>query len=367
MLSTSFSLSRKPSHDEPTATSNRAFLAAVLGQPKRLHYSRQDTLYTVQDGYCLTSRINADFPVNTTSLGIQAIHQCFAAHVSFSFRPEVAWYMIIHEVAEYVRQNSTECAHLFTDTPDAKQEIRVRDDTLRYDVPSDWTHAISLFRKPLAAKLSAGTSELFLPRFSTSGPVEDITLLLTLMDAASPYYDYVVETRCGIPQIRLEGDAADWQLLRSQAAKLAEAFPGLSGYFTALSQVLDKIVESVTRNADVEWWQSLYKFKEHSGSEEVTGWINAFFAYVNTPKGQQLKPQFGANARVKPNNFPSHISQIPFVWEYLGKPIDMLFAAGITGIDFDGWFLEPRLGFAVAEVGNASNEGDQTVELLIPR
>ncbi len=42
------------------------------------------------------------------------------------------------------------------------------------------------------------------------------------------------------------------------------------------------------------------------------------------------------------NQFPSHVSTVPFVWEYFGTRHDMAFAAGVTGIDFDDdKFLAP--------------------------
>jgi hypothetical protein len=49
--------------------------------------------------------------------------------------------------------------------------------------------------------------------------------------------------------------------------------------------------------------------------------------------------------------FPSHVSTVPFVWDYVGTRYDMTFAAGVTGVDFDDdTFLAPRLGYAVVEV-----------------
>jgi hypothetical protein len=49
------------------------------------------------------------------------------------------------------------------------------------------------------------------------------------------------------------------------------------------------------------------------------------------------------------NQFPSHVSTVPFVWEYADTRHDMTLAAGVTGVDYDDdAYLAPRLGFAVA-------------------
>jgi hypothetical protein len=339
-------------------SSNQDFLSAALGNPKRFHYSSRDKLYVVNQPSPFGGDHNeAAFDVATVSLGIQALHQCFAAHVALSLRPDTLWYFIVHQVAEFVRQHADDCARLFTDKPGEKQEIRVRDDSLLYDGPSDWMRSINLVRDPLREKITDRTMELFLPTFSTSTIEDETALLVTLMDVVSPYYEFVWETRCGVPQIRLEGDQSDWRNLYDSTDALAREFPGLSGYFTDLLSVLQTIAQTAAgANPDEEFWRSIYKYDDGSGGPYVTGWITAFFAHVQTPQGAKLKNEFNWRSLMsgwggfRTNEFPTHISRVPFVWEYLGTRIDMAFAAGVTGVDYDDTFLSPRLGFAVVEV-----------------
>ena len=53
------------------------------------------------------------------------------------------------------------------------------------------------------------------------------------------------------------------------------------------------------------------------------------------------------------------INKTPFVWNYLGTDIDMLFISGFSGAKMtaDG-YIEPQYGWAVAEKG-ADQEKDQ--------
>lgn len=354
---------REDNHPTPgTATklsSNEDFLGAVLGKPRRFHYSSRNKLHIVNmpvQGYRGNETLNgAAYAVATVSLAVQSIHQAFAAHVPFSLRPDTAWYFIVHEVAEYVRQNPTTCASLFTDTPESKQTIQVRDDSLRYNQPSDWQRSINLVRDPLTAKVSDRTMQLFLPRFSTSTPEDETALLVALMDAASPYYNFKWQTMCGIPQIRLEGTSSDWRDLYSRTVALAREFRGLNGYFAGLLPILQTIAETSNgTKPNEDFWRSIYKFGGGSGGPFVSGWITAFFAYVQTNNGPVLKEQFDWQkvryGGYQTNEFPSHMSKVPFVWDYMGKKINMAFAAGVTGVDYDGTFLSPRLGFAVVEI-----------------
>lgn len=341
--------------------SNHDFLSQVLGSPKRFHYASRDKLHVVHmpvKGWHDAVYNGADYEVGTVSLGIQAVHQAFAAHVPLCLRPDTLWYIIVHEVAEFVRQHPADYAHLFTDTPEAKQRIVVRDDSLRPDAPSDWMHAINLFRKPLAEKLSDNTAELFLPRFSTSTIEDETALLVALMDVASPYYEFGMQTMCGIPQIRLEGLSSDWYQLHQRTEELARVFPGLADYFADLLPVLQTIAKTADGALpNDEFWRSIYKYGGGSGGPYVNGWITAFFAFVQTRQGAVPKERFNwahearsAFGGFSTNEFPSHVTRVPFVWNYLGTEFDMAFAAGITGVDDEDGFLTPRLGFAVVEV-----------------
>lgn len=329
----------------PQQTDNKDFLNTVLDNPQRLHYNSRTALYTV-------GRMTG---APTASLGIQAIHQAFAEHLPLSLRPETLWYFIIHEVAEFVRQNSDKCAPLFTTTPEARPTIEVRDDSLHYTAPSDWLGCIDLFRAPLRERLSDRTMELFLPSFSTSTPETETALLVAMMDAASPYYDYLVRTLCGIPQIRLEGTANDWQTVYTQTDRLAIEFNDLRAYFADLLPVLQIIAETADRGDDAydeHFWRSIYKYNSGSGTPRANGWITAFFAHLSTEDGPVLKEEFdwrGGRGTIL-SGFPSHVSKVPFTWDYLGTHYAMVFAAGVTGVDYDDSFLSPGLGFAVAEV-----------------
>jgi hypothetical protein len=347
-------------------TSTQEFLGVVLGGPKRFHYLSRDERYVVEEPtegyqgqiYDAAAYGGGADDVRAVSLGIQAIHQAFAAHVALSLSPDSLWYMIVHEVAAHVRQNATRYAGIFTETPGSKQTISIRDDSLRYDEPSDWQHSISLIRNPLRAKVSDYTMDLFLPRFTTTTDEDETALLVAFMDVASPYYGFEWRTCCGIPQVRLEGEAADWQSLHFRTDQLAREFDGLSDYFADLLPVLQMIAETASgATPNEEFWRSIYKYGGGSGGPYVNGWITAFFAHVLAYDGLRPKEHFdwlgeskGAFGGFTTDQFPSHISKVPFVWDYMGKKIDMAFAAGVTGVDYDDTFLSPRLGFAVIEV-----------------
>ncbi|MGA5563331.1 DUF4419 domain-containing protein [Streptomyces platensis] len=94
-----------------------------------------------------------------------------------------------------------------------------------------------------------------------------------------------------------------------------------------------------------------------SGGDRVTGWITAFFAHRYTDEGP-LPQQSSGPGTIAEEDFPSHVSRVPFRWETLGGTSEMAVLGGVLGIDRDGAWVRPRLGHAVAELLPATERSD---------
>jgi hypothetical protein len=344
-------------HPSIVQTSSKDFIVEALGGPLP-HFISRTRWDRVADKHNWFLHYGDAVPA---SLMLQATHEAFSQHVGLTIAPETAWYMIVHEVAICVKNSPIKYAHLFTDKPGEKQIMRIIDDSLRYgSADNDWGSTIELFRKPLHEKLSPNTANLFLPKFSTLTPESEVALILALMDSASPYYDYRVMTRCGIPAVRITGTVEDWEKVVAHAIDMAVAVPELQPYFTDLISVLKTIRDTVAIGAiDPDFWCSVYKYNDQSGAPRVTGWLAAFTAYLQTKEGPVMKEKFNWRELHKSdyygqytNTFPAHVSKIPFIWEYRvggAKDIPMVFSAGVYGVEYQSEFLTPQLGFGVFE------------------
>ena len=61
-------------------------------------------------------------------------------------------------------------------------------------------------------------------------------------------------------------------------------------------------------------------------------------------------------AGVTTNSFDYHMNQVPFIWDYYGQEIRMLFIGGLLGVNVDkDHSLTPVFGYAVTE--NKINNG----------
>lgn len=338
---------------ELTDLGNEGFLRAVLRDqpPACFHHRSTDRLLGWPTDV-------PDIAEPTTSLLLRALHTCFTAHLPLSLSPDLLWYAVVHEVAVHVRLNPKTYEGIFTETPGHRQTIAVRDDL----APLDWQRSINLVQQPLRARIGDEVADLFQPTFSTTTDTDATAILVALMDVVSPYYRFRWQTLCGIPRIRLEGTDRDWRLLAARVRELAEWFEGLRPWFTALQPVLDAIWATASGwGIDQKFWRSLYKWESASGGDRVTGWITAFFAHRYTDDGPRPKQSFGPGTTAE-DEFPSHVSRVPFRWETLTGTLDMAFLGGVLGIEHDEEWIRPRLGHAVAELTPTSNRPKPTAE-----
>ncbi|MFF2077486.1 DUF4419 domain-containing protein [Kitasatospora sp. NPDC058162] len=346
---------------EPVDLGNERFLRAVVGGGFLVRHRSVAAMVERPRPRPVRPEFSAPEPAEpepTWSLLLRAAHTAFAEHLPLSLSPDVLWYAVVHEVAVHVRMYPPRYRALFG-AADRSRVLVVRDDTL-VGGDADWARSVRLVREPLTAALGAELVELFRPGFSTTTPDDEASALVALMDVVSPYYDFRWETRCGIPRIRLEGTAEDWALLADRVDVLAERFDWLVPWFAELRPVLAEIAATAAGGpVDEGFWRSLYKWESVSGGPLVTGWLTAFFAHTQTPDGPRLRQTFcwreaaGTSYHrdaFAVNDFPSHLSTVPFVWDLLGVERSMVLVGGVLGIERDGEFLRPRLGHAVLEV-----------------
>lgn len=336
------------------------------------------------------------------SLFVQAAHHAYDLHIPFGIQPEVILYILMSEVAVCVHLNPDEYASQFTNTPGEKQVLRLLSNEFSKDNP-DWPSLIPSFRSLLEEKVPGTLVGDMLPELSTLTPESRTALLVAFMDVASDFYKYEGGTLCGIPEFKLGGTREDWVKLENAVEKWKGRFPVLSKWLSTVGWVLRKFVAAYDGEQDMDFWRSFFKHHASgSGSPHITGWINSFFAYtpqetrrvrwrykqedeiiIQPPYAlrrcylQEYTPEKewdcyqppGVTAEgytVGRNNMPEpmamssymrtndqdvvpHISSVDFLQDMGdGTLVDWKLLSGIIGTQFEGKFLTPQLGWAVA-------------------
>lgn len=331
---------------------------------------------------------------STGSIFLNTVHHCFAKHYPLGIRPEALMYMVLHEVGVTVKQNPGDYRHLFASAPD-KQNIHVRVDELDImDPGSPWHLGVERIREVLAKKIPSDLAGRCLPRFTTDDLGSTTAQAIAFMDAASPYYSYVVATCCGIPRIRMFGELEDYDRLLAACENLAPLFEKhLGAYFENLLPVLRKIRAQVSGEEPIDqaFWSSIYNHYSGSGTDDMDGWITAFVNYeahagAFSRKREELfdwkkhmKDCAGSWGRgICRDVMPAHLSCVPFLWQYAkdhperpykqegGVVFDCRLVGGFLGVeDVDG-YATPLLSYAVLRGGELrqAREGDGPDQLV---
>jgi len=291
---------------------------------------------------------------------VGAIHQAYQDHRSLVLSPDMFWLLVTQGLAVHVNNNPDE----FRETFRVGQEgelIEVRHDSLYKGSPENpWEDVFDDFCQEIESRIGQENYSQIVTAFSTTGRVERVANAITLMDCVKSYFQFGLRSRCGIPQVVLEGSAGDWERVRDSTESLGETY-ALSWWTKRLLPVLDRVARNAAGEDDPELWQSLYKQVDGSGGPYISGWIADFFPYVGRDQTKSRNPAFGDVPRpseweqepwawcITTDVLPSPVSKAPFTWFYEDREFNMELFAGFIGFtqDSETLRLRPKIGWAV--------------------
>jgi hypothetical protein len=305
---------------------------------------------------------------------VAAVHLAFTDHRPLCLSPDMVWLLICQGVANHVNANAESLRPRLVAHPGKATIVVRRDDFVKGSPENPWAEVFGEFAAAVRDHIGP-SHDLFLPRFSTTGPVERAAAQVVLLDAVQSYFSYECHSLCGIPAVTLEGTPADWQAVADGAAAFAEF--GLGWWTTPLQRVLRQFVAAAQGSADPAFWRSIYKENDQSGGPVITGWITAFFPYVKdgwSGRATRRCPWFPADAAgdsglleqilypdpgrsegfargLTTEAFPGGLAGAPFLWKFPYTEFAMEFLGGFVGVAQgpDSLCLRPEVGWAVRE------------------
>ena len=282
---------------------------------------------------------------------VSAVHIAYSSHYPMVITPDAIWMCIVQGFAKHINENAEKLRHLFVEHESKKKIVVRRDDFVKGSPANPWPEVFDEFSQQIRGHIGEKTHNLLTPDFSTTGPVERAAAQVVLMDCFKEYFAYELHTRCGIPEVTLEGTVDDWKRLRERALRLTEY--DLEWWTKPLEPVLDQFVAAASGKIDQKFWSSIYKHTGGSGGPYILGWIVTLFPYIDDRRNPYLSSwnkhrHFGG---MKTNNFTAGIVSTPFKWEYFDNVFPMYFYAGFMAISQDprSLALRPEIGWAVAD------------------
>lgn len=303
---------------------------------------------------------------------VAAVAIAFREHRPLVLSPDMIWLLIAQGFANHVNANAAALRPRLVDHAGTVAITVRRDEFVMGSPANPWREVIGDISQQIRAHIGAGTHDLLVPTFSTTGEAERAAAEVVLLGALKEFFSYRFETLCGIPQILLEGTDDDWELLASRTRGLGRF--DFEWWTTPLAPILDEFIAAVRGRTDARFWQSIYKLEEESGGPYINGWLTAFFPYLTDQRSgwpternpwledggrellESLFPLGKKLERRRPSGpktsaFPTGLTCAPFAWQYLDRRLDMEFLGGFVGVrqEPDSLRLRPEIGWAVRE------------------
>ena len=302
---------------------------------------------------------------------VGAVHAAYDNHYPLVLSPDMIWQCVVQGFAIHVNKNAETLRHMFV-THQGRARILVRRDNFtKGRADNNWEGVFGEFSDRIREYIGNETHSLLTPEFSTTGPVERAAAQVVLMDAFKEYFEYVVRTACGIPEITLKGTVEDWEKLREKTLSLARF--NLQWWIDAIGPILDEFVSASSGNINREFWQSIYKnVNPGSGGPFINGWILTLFPYLGwSVRNMERNPYldswdndpFRYYHGATTDSFPSGSVSTPFLWQYFDLQYNMSFYAGFLGVGQDNvsFALQPVIGWAVVD-GQDEEQDEEQVE-----
>lgn len=253
----------------------------------------------------------------------------WAHHRSIVLAPQHFWYTTVAEIARAVKANADLHRPIFTRDPAGKIDIIVPCASETEPLRLDAIYGEIVGHVPVDV-------DLFLPTFSTQTESSRLATLAAFLEAASPYYNYMM-LACGFPAIRLEGTATDWGVVLTRTATLAAEFNGIGSPIgkwleTTVGPTAEKILAALN-GGNPDWFRSIFSQKRcGSGSQHIlSGWWSNLF----------MGPRKGIGDL---GDYPPHITKVPYTTLPSGAEWNLCFALTHSVFDADG-FLVPDFGW----------------------
>ena len=261
---------------------------------------------------------------------IAAVEECYNRHIALELSAEDFWVAISQAVSLYLsdKTNAEKYRHRFV-SHDGQKMLAVLTES-DMSTSRDWAWFVNKITDMIEGNMNQDFVELMTTPFSSTTPLESTIFKISLMEAAQHYFEYYCMTMCGIPEICIRGTVSDFEDIKRRLKAIGELLGGLKWWTDKISQTMDKVIETVSGNPDVTWWNTIVSISwPGSGVPSMTGWISDFIPFTKSGDGK-VTPNYSLDWR----HLNPGLTYTPVTWENLvtGEKSKLRLCAGFLGI-----------------------------------
>ena len=259
-------------------------------------------------------------------------------HEDLVLSPDDVWMVVCLQFSKYVNNNSEQLRDLFV-SHEGKKKLTVT--TANEVSESQWDEFFTLMIGAIRNNTKDEIVDVLKANFSTTGRVENLLSIATVMNSFQKYFDYGrCIPCCGIKAIRFMGKLEDWVSLQQRVLQLEKyaVTKEWSDYINNVMPILRQFVDTFNEKVDVDFWNRVMNItygRIGSGSTTyVSGWILNFFGLSGKVESDEIK-----NDSIE---FPVEIDN-----KLTGEQKTVHVIGGFGGVNFTNGAYRPQMSMIV--------------------
>ena len=191
---------------------------------------------------------------------VEAVNIAYSHHVPLTITPDVIFYLITSATAVHINKNAEKLRKVFV-SHEGKINLEViRDDFVLNSKSNPWHEVIDEFSIQIEKNTNNNVADLLVANFSTTSKDARVVSQMVLMDSMQKYFEYGIQTCCGIPEIRITGCKEDWENIQNKANSILKLMPDLKPWINGgLKEILDHFIGVFDDKIDKSFWNEIYK------------------------------------------------------------------------------------------------------------
>lgn len=297
---------------------------------------------------------------------LMAAHLAYQHHFPLVLSPDVIWQTLLQGVSRWVNRDPERYRGQLVTFP-GRLGLLVREDRLaRGHDRSVWQDVVLGLGAQMDRVLTP-VARALADDYSGTTLNERLAARVVLMETTGAFFDYELDTMCGIPMIKLLGSEEDWLALASRVGRLTEL--GMGSWAASLRPLVAEFARAYRGEVARTFWQNLYKIGTYSsGSPFFNGWLMAFFPFItcefsgeqreNPLIGEDLSHYFRETLCSDRDDgawgfghsqMPDGLARVDLLWKLPDQTVELELVAGALGVEQDPATLavRPRVSWAV--------------------
>ncbi|EDP98110.1 DUF4419 domain-containing protein [Kordia algicida OT-1] len=288
---------------------------------------------------------------------LYGLYLAYSQHRPFTLSPDMIWLLVLQGISNHVNFSYQAKENLFPQLTN-KQTITIESNNIFLGDPeSPWHETTAQFTNQIEKIVGSEIIADLRADFSTTTLASKVVSEITIMDAFKSYFDYdIAVCVCGIPELKLEGSATDWNRMLDKLEILKKY--DMEWWYEDLKPIITKIKDTAEEIIDNEFWMHIFKVhttEEYGNPKSVDGWITKFFPFDNIGYRIDLRKIKGYGIDDLFEKLPKQIVTVNFrhlLYDLQGNLLEetaMEYLGGFVGISqhHETQFLKPEINWII--------------------